>query len=101
MTAESVTEVRELDCRWTNGIQVRLLWCEFDGRVSVAVMDTRSQESFRIDVPDGERPLDVVYHPFAYAAHQRVDRDFGDGLEVAGGAGKREDESGVWRWPLF
>jgi hypothetical protein len=69
MTAESLTSVRELDCRWTNGIQVRLLWREFDGRVSVAVVDTRSRDSFRLDVPDGERPLDVFYHPFAYAAH--------------------------------
>jgi hypothetical protein len=93
MTADSPTSLRELDCRWTNGIQVRLLWCQFDGRVSVAVVDTRSRESFRIDVPDGEHPLDVFYHPFAYAAHQRVDRDFGDELEVAGGATTREDES--------
>jgi hypothetical protein len=28
MTADSLTSVRELDCRWTNGIQVRLLWCQ-------------------------------------------------------------------------
>lgn len=74
MTADSPISVRELDCRWTNGIQVRLLWCQFDGRVSVAVMDSRTRDSFCIDVPEGERPLDVFYHPFAYAAHQRVTR---------------------------
>ena len=95
MTAESLTSVRELDCRWTNGIQVRLLWCQFAGRVSVAVVDTRSGESFRIDVPDGERPLDVFYHPFAYAAHERVDRDLTDGLELASRASSRDHESGT------
>ena len=94
MTADSLTCVRELDCRWTNGIQVRLLWCQSDGRVSVSVMDTRSQESFRVDVPDGERPLEVFYHPFAYAAHQHVERYLGDGLEVASGAGP-DGESGA------
>ncbi len=93
MTADSVTSVRELDCRWTNGIQVRLLWCQADARVSVAVVDARSHESFRIDVPDGERPLDVFYHPFAYAAHQRVHLDFGDGPEVVGEAASRKDVS--------
>jgi len=95
MTADSLTSVRELDCRWTNGIQVRLLWCQADARVSVAVVDTRSHESFRIDVPDGERPLDVFYHPFAYAAHRRVHLDFGGGLELAGEAAGRKDESGA------
>jgi hypothetical protein len=95
MTADSLTSIRELDCRWTNGIQVRLLWCQCDGRVSVAVMDTRSRESFRIDVPDGKRPLDVFHHPFAYAAHQRVDRDLGDRLEKASAASKRENKYGA------
>jgi len=95
MTADSLTSIRELDCRWTNGIQVRLLWCEFDGRVSVAVVDTTSQESFRIDVPDGERPLDVFYHPFAYAARQRVEREPGDGLEVASRVESREGKPGA------
>lgn len=95
MTADSLTSVRELDCRWMNGIQVRLLWCQCDGRVSVAVMDTRSGESFRYDVAEGERPLDVFYHPFAYATHRHVDRDVGDGLEVAIGPRRRDNESGA------
>jgi hypothetical protein len=95
MTADSLTSVRELDCRWINGIQVRLLWCQFDGRVSVAVMDTRSRESFRYDVADGERPLDVFYHPFAYATQHRVDRDVGDALEVSSGPRRRDNEPGA------
>ena len=95
MTADSLTSVRELDCRWTNGIRVRLLWCQFDGRVSVEVRDTRSRELFRYDLADGERPLDVFYHPYAYATHQHVDRDASDGLEVANGPRRRDDESGA------
>ena len=95
MTADSIASVRELACRLTNGIQVRLLWCQSDGRVSVTVTDTRSRESFRLDVPDGERALDVFYHPFAYAAHERVERDFGDGLGVASGARQRGNRSGA------
>ena len=94
-SVNALTSVRELDCRWTNGIQVRLLWCQFDGRVSVAVTDTRSRESFRLDVPDGERPLDFFHHPFAYAAHQRVGPDFADGLEAASGARTRDNEPGA------
>lgn len=94
MTADSLI-VRELDCRWTNEIQVRLLRCQFDGRVSVAVTDTRSRESFRSDVATGERPPDVFYHPFAYATHQQVDRDVGDGLEVASGPSRGDNESGA------
>ena len=95
MTTDALTSVRELDCRWTNGIQIRLLWCQLDGRVSVEIMDTRSRESFRYDVADGDRPLDVFNHPFAYAAHRHLDRGAGDGLEGASGPGRCENESGA------
>jgi hypothetical protein len=71
MTAEILLSVRELDCRGEAGIQVRLLWCEQDGRLWVAVLDTRTGDSFCLDVRDGERPLDVFHHPYAYAAHHR------------------------------
>jgi hypothetical protein len=63
MTVDSLISVRELDSRWTNGIQVRLLWCQCDGRLAVAVADTRSGESFRIDIHEGERPIDVFHIP--------------------------------------
>ena len=72
MTADPLTSVRELDCRWTSGIQIRLLWCPSDGRLSVAVTDTRSCESCVIHVPHGESPLDVFNHPFAYGTPRRV-----------------------------
>jgi len=55
------------------GLQVWLLWCEVDGRLWVAVVDTRTGEAFRVDVRGNERPLDVFNHPYAYAADHRID----------------------------
>ena len=60
---------RELDSRINDGLQVSLLWCEHDGRLWVAVVDTKRHEAFRVRVRDGERPLEVFHHPYAYAAH--------------------------------
>ena len=59
---------RELDSRASGGIHVRLLWHPRDGHVSVAVDDIKAGESFVLLVRDGERPLDVFRHPYAYAA---------------------------------
>jgi hypothetical protein len=59
---------RELDSRASGGIHVRLLWHPRDGHVSVAVDDIKTGESFVLPVQDGERPLDVFRHPYAYAA---------------------------------
>lgn len=73
MTAEILTLVRELDERVSNGIQVRLLWCELDDTVWVVVVDTRSGDTFRLEVARDERPLDVFNHPFAYAAAAGVE----------------------------
>ncbi len=61
------TSMRELDSRITDGIEVRLLWSSADGRVSVAVNDTRTGQTFSVDVPDNKRSLDVFHHPYAYA----------------------------------
>jgi hypothetical protein len=72
MTAEVLTSIRELDTRVSDGLQVRLLWCEHDGQLWVAVLDTRTGETFKLRVHAGERPLDVFHHPYAYAAHHGV-----------------------------
>jgi hypothetical protein len=61
---------QELDSRRSDGIDVRLLWSRDDGRVIVTVDDSRTGESFAIEVHEGERPLDVFHHPYAYAAHR-------------------------------
>jgi len=59
---------RELDSRTNDEIQVRLLWRPSDGRVLVAVNDTKSGEAFELPVRHGERALNVFHHPYAYAA---------------------------------
>jgi hypothetical protein len=60
--------MRELDHRTSDGIDVRLLWRERDDRVLVAVSDAKTGEEFTVEVRDGQRPLEVFRHPFAYAA---------------------------------
>jgi len=71
MTTETLTSLRELHSRTADGILVRLLWSEDDNRVYVAVNDDRTGETFSVEVPDGERPLHVFAHPFAYANQTR------------------------------
>jgi hypothetical protein len=61
-------EMRELDSRTNDGIQVRLLWSQHDDSVSVSVLDIRSGDAFTVDVNDRDRALDVFHHPYAYAA---------------------------------
>lgn len=59
---------RELDSRVNDGIQVRLLWHQADGHLSVAVQDIRTGDAFELPVGTGEQALDVYNHPYAYAA---------------------------------
>jgi hypothetical protein len=66
--------IRELDHRKVDGIDVRLLWNQSADRAVVAVFDAKSGEAFEVPVRDGDRALDVFHHPFAYAAHRRVER---------------------------
>jgi hypothetical protein len=70
MTATTTTLMRELDHRSSNGIDVRLMWCERDGRVHVAVNDTKTGETFTVEVREGESAAKVFQHPFAYAGRR-------------------------------
>jgi hypothetical protein len=72
MTAQTLQTMRELDHRQNDGIHVRLLWNEHDGRVAV-VADTKTGDAFAIEVRRGDSARDVFHHPFAYAAWHRVD----------------------------
>ena len=75
MTQQETHITRELGRRSGDGIEVRLLWCQYDGRVTVAVTDAKNGEAFELPVPEGERALEVFHHPYAYAArpqHRRV-----------------------------
>ena len=67
MTATTIHLMRELDHRNSDGIDVRLLWCELDGSVHVAVNDTKAGDAFTVEVRDGENALNVFHHPYAYA----------------------------------
>jgi hypothetical protein len=72
LPAEIPTGAHELDSRTSDGIHVRLLWHPEESRVSVAVEDAKTGEAFELAVNDGERPLDVFHHPYAYAARRPV-----------------------------
>jgi hypothetical protein len=67
MTATTTHLMRELDHRTSDGIDVRLLWNEHNGRVVVAVVDAKTDESFTVEVREGENAMNVFQHPFAYA----------------------------------
>jgi hypothetical protein len=73
MTHQIPTPIRELDSRSNDGIHVRLLWRKDDGRLWVDVIDTKAGNAFSLDVHEDERPLDVFHHPYAYAAHHRIE----------------------------
>jgi hypothetical protein len=66
-TSTNQTSMRELDSRVNDGIEVRLLWSSADGNLSVSVNDTRTGQSFLVDVPDAKSSMDVFHRPYAYA----------------------------------
>jgi hypothetical protein len=72
MPVESLASMRELDYRFVNGLQVQLWWDPDTSCTWVSVRDARTESQFLIEVGDGERPLDVFHHPFAYAPRQRL-----------------------------
>ena len=72
MTATAITERRELDHRTTDGIEVTLLWSKASDRITIAVVDTRSDEALEFEV-DSSAALDAFKHPYAYAAALHAD----------------------------
>jgi hypothetical protein len=65
--------LRELDHRSNDGIDVRLVWSARDDTVLVLVSDAKTGARFEVGVRDGDSPLDVFNHPYAYAAWLGVD----------------------------
>jgi hypothetical protein len=61
------TELRELDRRTHDGIDVSLWWDPRTKGVSVAVTDTRGGGSFEFGVEPGDA-LKAFWHPYAYIA---------------------------------
>jgi hypothetical protein len=72
MSVSIMTTERELHSRVSDGIHVRLMWSDGDGRLWVSVFDRKRGDDFSIDVRDRSRALDVFRHPFSYAAHYGV-----------------------------
>jgi hypothetical protein len=66
-----LTGRRELDARAGDGFDVRLWWDPVSGQVAVTVAHDAAALAFEIPVRDGEAPLDVFNHPFAYAGEGR------------------------------
>jgi hypothetical protein len=64
----SAAMCRELAWRMVDGLEVSLLWNSSDDQLVVVVSDDRSDGAFTVPVQVDERPLDVFYHPFAYAS---------------------------------
>jgi hypothetical protein len=63
-------ERRELAHRTSDGIDVYLFWEEHADRVTVGVLDSRTDESFELEV-DPRDAFDAFSHPYAYAT--RID----------------------------
>ena len=64
--------ISELSSRSANGIDVALLWQHSDN-TAVVVVDQRSGENLALDVHADDDALDIFNHPYAYAAHRRID----------------------------
>ncbi len=67
-----MSTVAELSSRFGNGVRVALLWRQSDDEV-VVLVDHCNGEAFLVHVQPTDNALDVFHHPYAYAAHRRVD----------------------------
>jgi hypothetical protein len=67
MTATAFSDRRELAHRTSDGIEVSLFWSTPSTQVTIAVLDTRSNEALEFEI-DGSAALDAFNHPYAYAA---------------------------------
>ena len=84
---EEGTEIRELDHRGANGLEISLLWDPLTDSVLVAVVDAAAgvEFEFHIDAPDA---LDAFRHPYAYAREAEHTTRAPIGLDLVGGAGR-------------
>jgi hypothetical protein len=84
MTTNQTAALRELDHRVSDGIDVRLLWRPHDDRALVTVADSKTGESFTIEVGADQRAFDVFHHPDAYAGNRRGEETTGELAQVSG-----------------
>jgi hypothetical protein len=74
MTVHDVAGARELDSRDGAGFAATLLWHPVDDALWVTVHDHATGDGFSVDVRAGDRALDVLEHPYAYAVARRTPR---------------------------
>jgi hypothetical protein len=60
--------MHELAQRAHDGISVTMSWDSATDRVTVSVVDAKTDDAFDVVVAPGERALDVFHHPYAYRA---------------------------------
>jgi hypothetical protein len=65
-TTKSALNPLELDFRANDGVEVSLLWHKPTNALTVSVHDTRTAETFELDVAS-DYALDAFHHPYAYA----------------------------------
>jgi hypothetical protein len=63
----------ELAEREHDGITVSLFWARSTNVLAVTVNDVSTGDYFELVLTDHEPPLDVFYHPFAYARRRGVE----------------------------
>ena len=66
-------ERTELTAREDNGVSVVLYWTRETNVLAVTVDDAMTGDYFELVLADNERPLDVFYHPFAFARARGVE----------------------------
>jgi hypothetical protein len=81
-TAATTFDIRELDHRTADGVEVALIWHARRDFLSVVVTDTKAGEMFELVLDERDDAMDVFHHPYAYAAHRGL----------AFGIAAREDE---------
>jgi len=67
MSPDVLTSIRELAARTCDGLHVRLLWSAAERRTWVSIIDLKGDDTVTVAVSEGQSPLDVFNHPFAYA----------------------------------
>lgn len=75
MTAMTLTtEIKELDARSGDGLEVRLLWHPETDTITVSVVDLTHGHAFELAVDPGDA-VDAFQHPFAYASFRGIPYD--------------------------
>jgi hypothetical protein len=72
VTQPDETEIRELDHRTNDGVEVTLIWNPKADVVFVAVVDESLGVSFEFEVAPADA-LDAFHHPYTYT--ERLDHD--------------------------